>query len=64
MQIQVPAGTSGDVSVPVSSKNYKVTVDGNQVWQNEAEQGSGASMADGYVTIHVQSGNHEIIVEE
>ncbi|KIM97618.1 glycoside hydrolase family 78 protein [Oidiodendron maius Zn] len=62
LQVQVPAGTQGDVSVPVSNISSEVTVDGNQVWNGKAEQGSGASFADGYVTVPVQSGAHVINV--
>jgi hypothetical protein len=63
LQIQVPAGTLGDVSVPVYDENSEVTLDGKQVWQGKAKKGSGASFADGYVTVPVQSGNHELIVK-
>lgn len=62
LQIQIPAGTSGDVSVPVSSESNVVTVDGQYVWNGQAARGSGATFAGGYVTVPVRSGYHDIIV--
>lgn len=63
LQIQVPVDTQGEVSVPVSNAKSKVVLDGKQVWQGKAKHGSGASFTeDGYVTVTVQSGNHEVIV--
>lgn len=62
IQVQIPKGTSGDVSVPVSSAKSAVSLDGRQVWKGQAARGSGATYADGYVTVPVQSGNHDVKV--
>lgn len=64
LQIQIPVWTQGNVSVPVSNKNGVVTVDGEQVWKGQATRNSGANFADGYVTVPVWSGNHDITVKK
>lgn len=64
LQIQVPEGTRGKVSVPVSNRNSKVTLNGREVWQGKAKQGFGASFAGGYVTVHVQAGKHDMSVQK
>lgn len=63
LEIEVPNGTQGDVSVPVSNENSKVTVDGRLVWQGKVKKGWSASFADGYVTVQVGGGNHRISVQ-
>ena len=62
LQIQVPAGTSGNVSVPVSTAASVVSLDGMKVWKNQAASGSNATFADGYVTLPIQSGEHSVTV--
>lgn len=64
MQIEAPTGTQGGVSVPVSGEKDKVFVDGQMAWNGKEAENSGASYADGYVTVHVQGGKHSVTVKK
>lgn len=64
MQIEAPTGTQGCVSVPVSGEKDKVFVDGKMAWNGKEAENSGASYADGYVTVHVQGGKHSVTVKK
>ena len=64
LEIQIPVGTQGAVSVPVNDINSIVTVDGKAVWKGKAIGGSKASFADGYVKVQIQSGSHKLIVQK
>jgi hypothetical protein len=52
MRVSAPRGTSGDISVPVTSANAEVTVNGRVVWNAAGSQALGTVLSDGYVTLH------------
>lgn len=62
MQVRVPDGTSADLAAPVISPRATVTLGGVRVWRDgQARNGSGASFADGYVTVpSVGPGRHTV----
>ncbi|WP_201799278.1 alpha-L-rhamnosidase C-terminal domain-containing protein [Subtercola vilae] len=65
LTVTSPAGTSGDVAVPVSDRSANVFVDGVVAWNGEASVGDFAATrgADGYVTLHaVGAGTHVVTV--
>jgi hypothetical protein len=52
MRVTAPRGTAGDVSVPVTSTDDQVTVNGRVVWNAGPSQESGATESGGYLTLH------------
>ena len=62
LTLTAPKGTSGDVAVPVTG-TVVVRVDGRTVWNGTRATGLGATLQDGYVTLHgVQPGTHTVTV--
>jgi hypothetical protein len=62
LTLTAPRGTAGDVAVPVAG-TVVVRVDGHTVWNGAGGTGLGATLQDGYVTLHgVQPGTHTITV--
>jgi len=53
----------GRCDVPVSNKNSEVTVDGNRCGRGKQNRDRSHPIADGYVTVPVQSGNHKVTVK-
>lgn len=63
LEVTAPAGTTGDIAVPVDNSTATVTLDGSTVWAGTAVGDSGATLTGGYVTVHgVGAGTHELSV--
>jgi len=63
LTITAPAGTNGDIAVPLSGTRAQVRVDGRLAWNNGMSHGFSAEAADGYVTLHaIPAGSHTITV--
>jgi hypothetical protein len=57
-----PRGTSGDIAVPVTGAGAQVVVDGRIAWEGGSGQAFGATMANGYVTLHGVRGGSQVSI--
>jgi Bacterial alpha-L-rhamnosidase 6 hairpin glycosidase domain/Bacterial alpha-L-rhamnosidase C-terminal domain/F5/8 type C domain len=63
LTMTAPAGTTGDIAVPIRGTRVQVHVDGRLAWNSGTSRAFGAQAADGYVTLHaVPPGSHTITV--
>jgi hypothetical protein len=60
--VEIPSGTSGNISVPVTSSSSSVLLDGVLVWNGEAANKSSATFADSYVTVPVSGATANVTV--
>jgi hypothetical protein len=63
LRVTAPRGTSGDVSVPVTSADAEVTVNGRAVWADGGSRESGAVLSGGYVTLHDVRGGTALTID-
>ncbi|OIW33638.1 Six-hairpin glycosidase, partial [Coniochaeta ligniaria NRRL 30616] len=62
ISVSAPAGTTGEVYVPVGDEGTKVVVDGAAVYGGGEVTAYEARFEDGYVVLKVGSGSHEVSV--
>jgi hypothetical protein len=63
LTMTAPAGTTGDIAVPIRGTRVQVHVDGRLAWNSGTSRAFGAQATDGYVTLHaVPPGSHTITV--
>jgi hypothetical protein len=60
--VEIPSGTSGNISVPVTSLSSSVLLDGALVWDGGTVNNSNATFADGYVTVPVSGTTANVTV--
>ena len=60
--IEIPSGTSGHISVPVTSSSSSVLLDEAVVWNGETVNDSNATFADSYVTVPVSGAAANVTV--
>ena len=62
LHVTAPRGTSGDIAVPVADAHAQVIVDGRTVWRDGTGQAFGATLANGYVTLHGIRGGSQVSI--
>jgi hypothetical protein len=61
--VEIPLGTAGNISVPVTSSSSSVLLDGALVWNGEAVNNSNATFVDSYVTVEVSGATANVTVQ-
>lgn len=62
LHVTAPRGTSGDIAVPGADAHAQVIVDGRTVWRDGTGQAFGATLANGYVTLHGIRGGSQVSI--
>jgi hypothetical protein len=64
MDVDVPKGTEGSVRVPVNGIASMVSVNGQVAWASNDALLYSSTYDDGYVTLHILHGAHNISVSD
>lgn len=61
--VEIPLGTAGNISVPVTSSSSSVLLDEALVWNGEALNNPNATFVDSYVTVEVSGATANVTVQ-